>query len=134
MLRDLFNDNNDPGHWKARARRIMLDLDARIDFGLYLTRTWGRELYERYTVFMDRFHTAGWRGWSIVEPVSEGLTLGLGGLVFILALALPALRETSEDDWLKKSELVFFFMQKTAYEIGSRGIRHNDSLKLDEFP
>src|SRR5207245_178506 len=92
MLRDLFNDNQDPEHWKARARRIMLDLDARIDFGLYLARTWGRELYERYTVVMDRFHVAGWRRWTLVEPISEGLTLGAGGLVLMLALALPACR------------------------------------------
>jgi penicillin-binding protein 1A len=134
MLRDLFNDNHDPEHWKARARRIMLDLDSRIDFGLYLTRTWGRELYERYTVFMDRFHVAGWRRWSLVEPVSEGLTLGAGGLVLMLALALPAFRETSEDDWLKKSELAVTFLDRYGNEIGSRGIRHNDSLKLDEFP
>src|SRR5690349_18907415 len=134
MLRDLFNDNQDPEHWKARARRIMLDLDARIDFGLYLTRTWGRELYERYTVFMDRFHVAGWRRWTLVEPISEGLTLGLGGLVLMLALALPAFRETSEDDWLKKSELAVTFLDRYGNEIGSRGIRHNDSIKLDEFP
>src|SRR5437867_5453571 len=134
MLRDLFNDNNDPGHWKARARRIMLDLDARIDFGLYLARTWGRELYERYTVVMDRFHVGGWRRWVLVEPISEGLSLGSGGLVLMLALALPAFRETSEDDWLKKSELAVTFLDRYGNEIGSRGIRHNDSLKLDEFP
>jgi penicillin-binding protein 1A len=134
MLRDLFNDNQDPEHWKARARRIMLDLDARIDFGLYLARTWGRELYERYTVVMDRLHVAGWRRWTLVEPISEGLTLGAGGLVLMLALALPAFRETSEDDWLKKSELAVTFLDRYGNEIGSRGIRHNDSLKLDEFP
>jgi penicillin-binding protein 1A len=134
MLRDLFNDNQDPEHWKARARRLMLDLDARIDFGLYLARTWGRELYERYTVVMDRFHVAGWRRWTLVEPISEGLTLGAGGLVLMLALALPAFRETSEDDWLKKSELAVTFLDRYGNEIGSRGIRHNDSLKLDEFP
>ncbi len=134
MLRDLFNDNQDPKHWKARARRIMLDLDARIDFGLYLSRTWGRELYERYTVVMDRFHVAGWRRWTLVEPISEGLTLGAGGLVLMLALALPAFRETSEEDWLKKSELAVTFLDRYGNEIGSRGIRHNDSLKLDEFP
>jgi penicillin-binding protein 1A len=134
MLRDLFNDNQDPEHWKARARRLMLDLDARIDFGLYLARTWGRELYERYTVVMDRFHVAGWRRWILVEPISEGLTLGAGGLVLMLALALPAFRETSEDDWLKKSELAVTFLDRYGNEIGSRGIRHNDSLKLDEFP
>jgi penicillin-binding protein 1A len=134
MLRDLFNDNQDPEHWKARARQIMLDLDARIDFGLYLARTWGRELYERYTVVMDRFHVAGWRRWTLVEPISEGLTLGAGGLVLMLALALPAFRETSEEDWLKKSELAVTFLDRYGNEIGSRGIRHNDSLKLDEFP
>ena len=134
MLRDLFNDNQDPEHWKARARRLMLDLDARVDFGLYLARTWGRELYERYTVVMDRFHVAGWRRWILVEPISEGLTLGAGGLVLMLALALPAFRETSEDDWLKKSELAVTFLDRYGNEIGSRGIRHNDSLKLDEFP
>jgi penicillin-binding protein 1A len=134
MLRDLFNDNQDPEHWKARARQIMLDLDARIDFGLYLARTWARELYERYTVVMDRFHVAGWRRWTLVEPISESLTLGAGGLVLMLALALPAFRETSEEDWLKKSELAVTFLDRYGNEIGSRGIRHNDSLKLDEFP
>ena len=30
---------------------------------------------------------------------------GLGGLVLALALAIPAFRETSDEDWLKKSEL-----------------------------
>src|SRR5438094_2270865 len=134
MLRDLFKDNQDPEHWKARARRIMLDLDARIDFGLYLARTWGRELYERYTVFMDRFHVGGWRRWALVEPISEGLSLGTGGLVLMLALALPAFRETSEDDWLKKSELAVTFLDRYGAEVGSRGIRHNDSVPLDEFP
>src|SRR5437764_15427828 len=119
MLRDLFNDNHDPGHWKARARRIMLDLDARIDFGLYLARTWGRELYERYTVVMDRFHVAGWRRWLFIEPISEMATLGTCGLVLMLALAVPALREPSDDDWLKQSERAGTFLDRCRNEIGS---------------
>jgi penicillin-binding protein 1A len=121
-------------NWKARLRRILLDLDSRIDFGIYQTRTWGRELYERYTVFMDRFHVAGWRRWIFVEPISEGATLGCGGLVLMLALAVPAFRETSDEDWLKKSELAVTFLDRFGNEIGSRGIRHNDSIPLDEFP
>ena len=56
-----------------------LDLDSRIDFGLFQAKTWGRELYERFTVFMDRFHVSGWRRWYCVEPLSEGATLGTGG-------------------------------------------------------
>src|SRR5215203_2730734 len=95
---------------------------------------WSREFYERFIVFMDRFHVAGWRRWVFVEPVSEGLSLGVGGLVLMLALALPAFRETSDDDWLKKSELAVTFLDRFGNEIGSRGIRHNDSIPLDEFP
>ena len=115
-------------------RRFLLDLDSRIDFGMYQARTWGRELYERFTVFMDRFHVAGWRRWYFVEPISEGLTLGTGGLVLMLALAVPAFRETSDDDWLKKSELAVTFLDRYGNEVGSRGIRHNDAIPLDEFP
>ena len=80
---------------------------------------------------MDRFHVAGWRRWMLVEPLSEGATLGAGGAVLMLALALPAFRETSDDDWLKKSELAVTFLDRYGNEIGSRGIKHNDSIPLD---
>jgi penicillin-binding protein 1A len=133
-LRDLFNEDDNREDWKARARRILLDLDSRIDFGIYQCRTWGRELYERYTVFMDRFHVAGWRRWYLIEPISEGASLGCIGLVAALALAVPAFRETSDDDWLKKSELAVSFLDRFGNEVGSRGIRHNDSIPLAEFP
>ena len=52
----------------------------------------------------------------------------------MLALALPAFRETSDDDWLKKSELAVTFLDRYGNEIGSRGIQHNDSIPLEEFP
>ena len=52
----------------------------------------------------------------------------------MLALALPAFRETSDDDWLKKSELAVTFLDRYGNEIGSRGIKHNDSIPLAEFP
>ena len=103
-MRHIFQDDGNRSSWKAWFRRFFLDLDSRIDFGLYLAKTWGRELYERFSEFMDRFHVAGWRRWYFVEPLSEGLTLGTGGLLVMLALAIPAFRETSDDDWLKKSE------------------------------
>ena len=71
-MRDIFHDDDGREDWKVRARRLFLDLDSRVDTGIYLARTWGRELYERYTVFVDRFHVAGWRRWYLVEPLSEG--------------------------------------------------------------
>ena len=52
----------------------------------------------------------------------------------LLALALPAFRETADDDWLKKSELAVTFLDRYGNEIGSRGIKHNDSIPLEDFP
>jgi len=54
--------------------------------------------------------------------------------VVMLALAVPAFRETSDDDWLKKSELAVSFLDRYGNEVGTRGIRHNDSVPLDQFP
>jgi penicillin-binding protein 1A len=131
-LRNLFSNGADD--WLVRLRRFLLDLDSRIDFGMYQVKTWMRELYERFTVFMDRFHVAGWRRWYFVEPLSEALTLGTGGMLVMLALAIPAFRETADDDWLKKSELAVTFLDRYGNEVGSRGIRHNDAIPLDQFP
>src|SRR4249920_350936 len=133
-MRDLFPDDENRGSWKTWLHRFFLDLDSRIDFGLYQVKTWGRELYERFTEFMDRFHVAGWRRWYFVEPLSEAMTLGTGGFMVMLALAIPAFRETADDDWLKKSELAVTFLDRYGNEVGYRGIKHNDALRLDEFP
>src|SRR5438876_8671134 len=83
---------------------------------------------------MDRFHVSGWRRWSFVEPLSECLTLGNAGLLVMLALAIPAFRETADDDWLKTSELAVTFLDRYGNEMGTRGIKHNDVVRLDEFP
>ena len=131
-MRDFFHGNQNT--WRARLRRFFLDLDSRIDFGLYQTKTWGRELYERFTVFMDRWHVSGWRRWYFVEPFSEGLSMGTLGLIAMLALAIPAFRETSDDDWVKKSELAITFLDRYGNEVGTRGIKHNDALRLEDFP
>src|SRR5207244_11463512 len=95
---------------------------------------WTREIYERVTAFMDRAHVAGWRRWLLVEPLSEMATLGTGGLLLLLALAIPAFRQTSDDDWLKKSDLAVTFLDRYGNEIGTRGIRHNDSIPIEDFP
>ncbi len=125
----------DPGpNWRIKLKRLLLDLDARIDFSVYRSGKWTRELYERFTAIMDSFHVAGWRRWLIVEPMSEAATLGTGGLLLMLALAIPAFRDTSDEDWLKKSELAVTFLDRYGNEIGNRGIKHNDSVTLEEMP
>lgn len=122
-----------PGFAEA-VRRFFLDLDARIDSGLFDAARWSRELYERFVTFMDRFHVAGWKRWALVEPASEGATMGAVGLVLALALALPAFYETSDEDWLKKSELAVQFLDRYGNEVGARGIKHNDSIPVEDFP
>ncbi|MGA2891518.1 MAG: PBP1A family penicillin-binding protein [Xanthobacteraceae bacterium] len=125
----------DPGDdWRPKFKRLLLDLDARIDSAVFQSGKWAREIYERFTAFMDRSHVAGWRRWLIVEPLSELATLGTGGLLLMAALAIPAFRQTSDDDWLKKADLAVTFLDRYGNEIGSRGIKHNESVPLDEFP
>jgi penicillin-binding protein 1A len=127
-LRDHFQQD-----WKPKLERFLLDLDSRLDSAVFHSFAWLREYYERFSTYMDRFHVAGFRRLCI-ELVSEGATLGTGALMLMLALAIPAFRETSDDDWLKKSELAVSFLDRYGNEVGSRGIRHNDSIPLEEFP
>jgi penicillin-binding protein 1A len=122
-----------PEHWIRSIKRFLLGVDAWIDFSLFRSASGARESYERFSTFMDRFHVSGWRRW-LNELLSESATLGAFGLVVLLALAIPAFRETSDDDWLKKSELAVTFLDRYGNEVGSRGIRHNDSIPLDQFP
>jgi penicillin-binding protein 1A len=112
----------------------MLDFDARIDSTLFSSAKGARELYERFSTFMDRFYVGRWKRWVFIEPFSEAATIGLGGLILMLALAVPAFRETADDDWLKKSDLAVSFLDRYGNPIGNRGIKHNDSIPLDDFP
>ena len=131
---ELFPDDGSGEDWKPRLKRFLLDLDSRLDFGIFQSGIWGREMFERYSDFMDRFHVSGWRRWLFIEPLSEMATLGLCGLILMLALALPAIRATSDEDWLKKSDLAVTFLDRYGNEVGSRGVKQNDSIPLDQFP
>ena len=125
----------DPGEeWRPKLKRLLLDIDARIDSAIFQSGKWSREIYERFTAIMDHAHVAGWRRWLLVEPFSEMATLGTAGLCLMLALAIPSFRQTSDDDWLKKSDLAVTFLDRYGNEVGSRGIKHSESLPLEEYP
>jgi penicillin-binding protein 1A len=127
-LRDLF-----PEDWKPRLKKRLLGIDAWVDSSVFRGGAGLRESYERFSTFMDRFHVSGFRR-VLSEIFSEALTMGTAGAILLLALAIPAFHETSDDDWLKKSELAVTFLDRYGNEIGSRGIRHNDSVPLAQFP
>jgi penicillin-binding protein 1A len=47
---------------------------------------------------------------------------------------VPAFHETADENWLKKSDLAVQFLDRYGNPIGSRGIKHNDSIPLEDFP
>src|SRR5258708_17322590 len=83
---------------------------------------------------MDRFYVGRWKRWVFIEPLSEAATIGLGGSILMLALAVPAFRETADEDWLKKSDLAVTFLDRYGNPIGGRGLKTNYSIPPEAFP
>ena len=115
-----------------RIGRLMLAFDSYMDAWFYDSGQDARQLYERFATFMDRFHVFGWKN-GAVQLICEGLNLGFAGAMLALALASQAFRVTS-DDWLKKQDLAVTFQDRYGVEVGHRGIRHDDSVPLDQVP
>ena len=116
-----------------RIARALLAFDAWVNSSMYESGQSARRSYDNFATYMDRFHVGG--GWRIlVELACEGLTLGVGGAVLMLGLALPAFREVSDDDWLKKQDLAVTFLDRYGAEVGRRGIKHDDSVPLEQVP
>ena len=67
-----------PPEWNRKIRHWLLDFDARIDSTLFSSGKGARELYERFSTFMDRFHVGRWKRWVFIEPMSEAATITRG--------------------------------------------------------
>ncbi len=76
-----------------------LSLDSWIDSSL--AESWSRikDYWNAGSSFFARFRLTGWRR-LLNEAASEGLTLGLGGIFVLFALALPAFVEFDEGRFL----------------------------------
>ncbi|OYX07547.1 MAG: hypothetical protein B7Z15_15720, partial [Rhizobiales bacterium 32-66-8] len=107
--------------FRAKLRNALLDLDARIDSSLFRLGNLSLRAASAYSAFMERFSLSGPKRFA-VGMASEGFTLGTFGAIAILALALPAFRETS-DDWLKRTELAVTFLDRYGNVLGERGVR-----------
>lgn len=117
---------------KVRLERAALAFDAWVNASLYDGGQSTGEAYERFQRVMSRFAVRGWKRVAL-DLTSEGVTIGTGGAVLMLALAQPAFQLTSEN-WLKQQDLAVTFLDRYGTEVGRRGIKHDDSLKLDDFP
>ncbi len=128
----MFEGSRIAAFFRAASRRL-LAFDAWINSSLYESGQSARRIYGDFSDYMDRFHVSGGKRLA-VELACEGLTLGLGGALLMLGLALPAFRDVSDEDWLKKQDLAVTFLDRYGLEVGRRGIKHNDSVPLEQIP
>ena len=117
----------------VNVRRAFLALDAFIDSSLYDSGQRAKKAYAAFSAFMDRFYVSGFVK-LCVEAACESLNIGVVAAVAALALALPAFQETASSDWLKREDLAVTFLDRYGNEVGRRGIRHDDSIPLEQLP
>ncbi|MES0059618.1 penicillin-binding protein 1A [Mesorhizobium sp. M0041] len=110
----------------------LLAVDAWIDSSLYEIGFKAGQFWESATIFSRRFRVTGWRR-GIIEVLSEGFTMGAGGVVVLLALAMPAFQITT-GDWRSQGDFAVTFLDRYGNEIGQRGIIQRDSVPVDEMP
>ena len=72
-------------------------------------------------------------GQKIAGTINDSITLCMKRILK-QATIVELENNPADDDWLKKSELAVTFLDRYGNEVGSRGIRHNDAIPLDEFP
>jgi penicillin-binding protein 1A len=117
---------------KTRIKRGALWFDAWLNSALFQS---GRGLAGAWSWYSEKLTCLRFRGplRGILDLTSEATTLGTVGGIVMLALALPAFRET-EDDWLKTQDLAVTFLDRYGQEVGRRGLHLDDSYKLEDFP
>ncbi|MGH6818109.1 MAG: transglycosylase domain-containing protein [Methylovirgula sp.] len=115
-----------------RTARAFLAFDSWIDSSLYDSKERAHAFYATFAAWMDRLHVSGWRR-LLVEFACEGSNLMLAGAFLALFLAVPAFQVTSKD-WLKKEDLAVTFLDRYGQEVGRRGIKHDDSVPLEQMP
>jgi penicillin-binding protein 1A len=109
-----------------------LGLDARIDSGIANAWEDAKDRYNAFSSFFARFRLMGWKR-GANELISEGLTLGVGGLAVLYILAIPALMEFDESR-INAGRYAVKFIDRNGTEIGQRGILHSDAVDLEEIP
>ncbi len=109
-----------------------LALDSIIDSGIYGLWEGLNNFWASYSSFCGKFRVTGVRA-IVADIFSEGLTLGTGAALIMLALAIPAFEETSES-WQETGQFSVTFLDRFGNEIGKRGILHDDAVPLEEIP
>jgi penicillin-binding protein 1A len=110
----------------------MLELDSRLSAFFSALWSGSHAAWNTASSFFARFKLTGWRRIAN-ELASSALTLGLGGMLVIYVLALPAFLEFDEGKFLA-GQYAVKFLDRDGNEIGKRGILRNDAVPLEEIP
>ncbi|MEJ2116494.1 MAG: PBP1A family penicillin-binding protein [Alphaproteobacteria bacterium] len=132
------DDNGSVGNWIFRPNHSqrLIDwwaIDSYFDSSIY--NVWARFLdrWLAYSNFINQFRVTGFRR-IVAELFSEAATLGAGGLVVLLAFAIPALELTKDPNWRQASEYSVTFLDINGSEIVKRGNLYSDAVPLEEIP
>ncbi len=115
-----------------KVKKAMLAADGRInDFSFLL----GQQLREGWLNFSSLFERIHVRGFSrfCLEITSETILPVLIIAIGIVGYALPEI-EDSDDIWTQNQRYSVVFTDVNGNEIGQRGILHNNTVPLEEFP
>jgi penicillin-binding protein 1A len=117
-----------------RKRKLIdwLAVDSSIDSGLYGAWTGFKDWWSAYSSFFGRFEVKGFVR-ALNELACEGLTLGAGGLLVLVALALPAF-DIAQGKMNLADDYSITFYDRYGSEIGKRGLLRDDSVPLEELP
>ena len=116
----------------TRLKRWLLAFDAWVDTFFYNVMRYSGKALEAYSARLERFNVRGPKR-LLPEFGSDAMTFGTLGAILMLALAVPAFEETSED-WLATHQYSVTFLDRYGTEIGHRGVRQNESIPLEEIP
>lgn len=124
--------NTPPSPLWEKVKLYALRFDAWIDdtvyhFGLFLDDVW-----DRISAYSNAFRVRGYKR-IFTDLAAEFLSLSVAGGLVTLALAKPAF-ELTTDNWLKTQNLSVTFLDRYGQEIGHRGVRYDDTLKLEDYP
>ncbi len=120
---------------QGNRRRKLIDwlaIDSSIDSGLYGAWIGLKDAWAGYSTFFGRFEVKGFLR-ALNELACEGLTLGVGGLLVLLAFALPSF-EVAQGKMNLSDEYSVTFYDRYGNEIGKRGLLRDDSVPLEELP
>ena len=103
-----------------------------IDSGLYRAWIGFKDWWSAYSTFFGRFEARGLVR-ILNDLACEGLTLSVGGLLVVLAFAIPAF-DLAQGKMNLSDEYSVTFYDRFGNEIGKRGLLRDDLVPLDELP